>query len=147
VQFINWWLFYIHSSYTILLRCRCLIFLWIYTQSVGLLGRVIGLSQVLYPNTGKHKHRINACARARAHTHTPDIHALSEIRTHDYNVQASKDSSCLRPLGNRDLQLMIHAFQLSYKFAGSVYAVILTATIEWLLFFTRGRKSILIYCN
>jgi hypothetical protein len=39
------------------------IFLWIYTQSVGLLGRVIGPSQGLYLNTGQHKHRIDA------HTH------------------------------------------------------------------------------
>jgi hypothetical protein len=36
------------------------IFLRIYMQSVGLLGRVIGPSQGLYLNTGKHKHRINA---------------------------------------------------------------------------------------
>jgi hypothetical protein len=29
-------------------------------QTVGLLGRVISSSQGLYPNTGEHKHRINA---------------------------------------------------------------------------------------
>jgi hypothetical protein len=29
---------------------------WIYTQSVGLLGRVIGPSQGRYLNTGQHKH-------------------------------------------------------------------------------------------
>jgi hypothetical protein len=38
-------------------------FLWIYTQSIGLLGQVIGPSQGLYLNTGQHKHR-------RKHTHT-----------------------------------------------------------------------------
>jgi hypothetical protein len=39
------------------------IFLWIYyTQSVGLLGRVIGLSQGLYLNTGQQKQN-------NAHTH------------------------------------------------------------------------------
>jgi hypothetical protein len=34
-------------------------------QTVGLLGRGISPSQGLYPNTGQHKHRINA----RTHTH------------------------------------------------------------------------------
>jgi hypothetical protein len=62
-------------------------FLWIYTQTVGLLGRVIGRSQDLYLNTGQHKHRINARA------HTPNIHALSGIRTHDHSVRASEHSS------------------------------------------------------
>jgi hypothetical protein len=60
--------FYLHCSYcfySVLLRCRGVMFnLWIYTQSVGLLGRVIGPSQGPYLNTGQHKHRINA------HTHT-----------------------------------------------------------------------------
>jgi hypothetical protein len=47
--------------YPFLLYCtltvtRFFIFLWIYTQSVGLLGRVIGQSQGLYLNTGQHKH-------------------------------------------------------------------------------------------
>ena len=31
-----------------------------FSQTVGLLRRVISLSQVLYLNTGQHKHRINA---------------------------------------------------------------------------------------
>jgi hypothetical protein len=73
---------------------RLFIFLWIYTQSVGLLGRVIGPSQGLYLNTGQHKHRINA--------HTTSIHSRSWIRTHDHSVRASEDSSCLRPLGYLD---------------------------------------------
>jgi hypothetical protein len=33
-----------------------------------------------------------------AHT---DIHALSEIRTHDHSVRAREDSLCLRPRGHR----------------------------------------------
>jgi hypothetical protein len=33
-----------------------------------------------------------------------DIHALSGIRTHDPNVRASEDSSCLRPRGRCDRQ-------------------------------------------
>jgi hypothetical protein len=36
------------------------------------------------------------------HIHTPNIHALSWIRTHDPGFRASEDSTCLRPLGNRD---------------------------------------------
>jgi hypothetical protein len=36
------------------------------------------------------------------HTHTPNIHALSAIRTHDHSVRASEDSLCLRQLGYRD---------------------------------------------
>jgi hypothetical protein len=36
------------------------------------------------------------------HIHTPNIHALSGIRTHDPNVRTSEDSSCLRPLGYCD---------------------------------------------
>jgi hypothetical protein len=57
-----------------------------FTQTVGLLGRVISQSQGCYLHTGQHEHRINA--------HT-DIHALSGIRTHDPSVPASKYSSCL----------------------------------------------------
>jgi hypothetical protein len=45
-----------------------LIFLILFTQSVGLLGRVLSPSQGRYLHTGQHKHGI------KAHT---DIHALS----------------------------------------------------------------------
>jgi hypothetical protein len=54
---------------------------------VGLLGRVISSSQGLYLNIGPH---------------TQNIHALSEIRTHDPGFRASEDSTCLRQLGYRD---------------------------------------------
>jgi hypothetical protein len=66
-----------------------------HSQSVGLLGQVISSSQGLYLNTGQHKHR-------KTHTHTSNIQALSEIRTHDPSFRASKDSACLRPRGHRD---------------------------------------------
>jgi hypothetical protein len=36
------------------------------------------------------------------HLHTPNIHALCSIRTHDPSFQRSEDSSCLRPLGYCD---------------------------------------------
>jgi hypothetical protein len=52
----------------------------------------ISPSQGLYLHI-EHKHRINA--------HT-DIHALSEIRTHDHSVPVSEDGSCLRWRGNCD---------------------------------------------
>jgi hypothetical protein len=42
--------------------------------------------------THKTTHRINAC--------NTDIHELSGIRTHDPNVRAREDSSCLRPRGH-----------------------------------------------
>jgi hypothetical protein len=60
-------------------------FVIIFTQTVGLLGRVISLSQGRYLYT-QHKHRINA--------HT-DIHTLSGIRTLEPSVRASEDCSCL----------------------------------------------------
>jgi hypothetical protein len=89
---------------------RFFIFLWIYTQTVDLLGRVIGPPQGLYLNTGQHRHRLNARARARTHTRihtqTPGIHALSGIRTHDHSVRACEDSSCLRRLSYRDWHFM-----------------------------------------
>jgi hypothetical protein len=67
-----------------------------FSQTVGLLGRVISSSQGRYLNTWQHKHRINS------YTHTPNIHSLSGIRTHDPSVQASEDSSCLRSRGYCD---------------------------------------------
>jgi hypothetical protein len=67
---------------------------WPYTQSVGLLGRGISLSQGLYLHTIQHKHRINA--------HNTDTHSLSGIRTHDPSVQANEDCPCLRPRGHCD---------------------------------------------
>jgi hypothetical protein len=54
-------------------------------QSVGLLGRGISPSQGRY----LYKHRINT-----------NIHASSEIRTHDPSVPEGEDSSCLRPRGH-----------------------------------------------
>jgi hypothetical protein len=62
--------------------------------TVRLLGRVISSSQGLYLNTGKQKQN--------KHIHTPNIHALNEIRTHDPSVRASEDSSCLKSRGHRD---------------------------------------------
>jgi hypothetical protein len=60
------------------------------TQSVRRLGRVIIPSQGRYLYTGQYKHRINAYT---------DIHALMGVRTPDFSVRASGDSSCLRQRG------------------------------------------------
>jgi hypothetical protein len=49
---------------------RLLQFRIFFTQTVGLLGRVISPSRGRYLHTGQHKQRINAYT---------DIHALSEI--------------------------------------------------------------------
>jgi hypothetical protein len=64
-----------------------------YTQSVGLLGQGISPSQCRYLHIEQRKHRINA--------HT-DIHALSEILTHDPSVRTRVDSWCLRPRDHYD---------------------------------------------
>jgi hypothetical protein len=60
----------------------------LFTQSVGLLGRVISPSQGHHVYIGQHKYRINA------HTNT---YASSVIRTHDRSVREIEDSSFLRP--------------------------------------------------
>jgi hypothetical protein len=51
------------------------------------------------PNTGQHKHRINA--------HT-DIHALGGIRTHDPSVRESEDNSCFMSHVHCDRQFVMH---------------------------------------
>jgi hypothetical protein len=79
---------------TLTCRVLCYFILWTYTQSIGLLGRVIGPSQGLYLNTDQHEHRMN--------THTPNINVRNRIRNHDHGVRASEDSSDFRPLGYRD---------------------------------------------
>jgi hypothetical protein len=70
-----------HSGLRPLIQFRNL-----FSQTVGLLGRVISPSQGRYLKTGQH-------------THIPKTHALSSIQTHDPSVRASEDSSCLRPRG------------------------------------------------
>jgi hypothetical protein len=45
--------------------------------------------------------------------HTPNIHALCGIRTHDPGFRASEDSSCLRPLGYRDRLIKITGYKLN----------------------------------
>jgi hypothetical protein len=64
-------------------------------RSVGPLGRVVSSSQGLYLYT-------NTQTQKNAQTQTPNIHALSAIRTHDHGFRASEDSTRLRPLGYRD---------------------------------------------
>jgi hypothetical protein len=47
----------------------------------------------------------NTRAHAHTRTQTLNIHALSGIRTHDPGFRASKDSTCIRPIGYRDLRM------------------------------------------
>jgi hypothetical protein len=50
-----------------------------------------------------------------------DIHALSEIRTHDPSVRASEDSSCLRLSGHCNRQNLIKFYYwLSQKFHSNI---------------------------
>jgi hypothetical protein len=62
------------------------------------------------------KHRINAYT---------NIHAFSEIRTHDPNIRASDGSSCFRPRGHHDLPC---PFSLQINFLRRWYY----ATEQWL---------------
>jgi hypothetical protein len=52
-------------------------------------------------------HKTHKYTRAHTHTHTPNIHARSEIRTHDHSIRDSEHSSCFRPLGYRDRRSFI----------------------------------------
>jgi hypothetical protein len=94
-----------------------------FSQTVGRLGRVISPSQgrylcmyvcmyvegvgqksgpctatfndlLCFPYRPLPKHRTTQTQNKRIHT--PNIHAMSGIRTHDPSVRASEDSSCLR---------------------------------------------------
>jgi hypothetical protein len=65
-----------------------------FSQTVGVLGRLISPSQGRYLNIGLQKQN--------KRIHTPNIHVLCGIRTHDPSVRASEDSSCLRPRGYCD---------------------------------------------
>jgi hypothetical protein len=84
-----------------------------FSQPAGLLGRVISQSQSRYLNKGQHKQN--------KRIHTPNIQALSGIRTNDLSVQASEDSSCLRPRGYRD--------RLASERAKTVHALDRAATV------------------
>jgi hypothetical protein len=78
-------------------------------QTVGLLGRVISSSQSRY------LHRTIQTQNKRIHT--PHIHALIGIRTHDPSVRASEDSSCLRPRGYCDG----HTMEYTRKYTSSTF--------------------------
>jgi hypothetical protein len=64
------------------------------------------------------KHRTQ---KQNKHIHTPNIHALSGIRTHDHNVRASEDSSCLSQRGYCD--------RLASERAKTVHALDRSATV------------------
>jgi hypothetical protein len=53
--------------------------------------------------------------------HTPNIHALCGILTHDPGFRASEDSSCLRPLGYRDRQNAIRRTEIQKQITNTLY--------------------------
>jgi hypothetical protein len=55
-----------------------------FTQTVRLLGHVISPSQGRYLYKGQHKHTLNAHS---------NIHALSDIRTHEPSIRANEDGA------------------------------------------------------
>jgi hypothetical protein len=94
---IEYFFFYVYSSYTVLLRCRGL--------DLFTFGRTPWTSdQPVARPLPKHRttQTQNKSIHTHTHTHTPNIHNLSGIRTHDHSVRASEDSSCLRLLGYSD---------------------------------------------
>jgi hypothetical protein len=106
--------FFLYSS---LLGLGCFFQFLDVTQAAGLLGRGISPSQCLYLNTGQHKQN--------KHIYTPNIHALSGIRTHYHSVRAREDSLCLRALGYRDRLASaraktVHALDRSATVTGAV---------------------------
>jgi hypothetical protein len=78
-----------------------------FTQTVGLLGRVISPSQGRYLHTGQHKCRMNA---------PTDIRISSGILTHDPSSRASEDSSCLRRRFHCDLHKELYGAENIYVF-------------------------------
>jgi hypothetical protein len=84
-----------------------------FSQTTGLLARAISSSQGLYMNTGQHKQN--------KRIHTPNIYALSGIRTYGPSVRVSEDSSRLRPRGYRD--------RLASERAKTVHALDRAATV------------------
>jgi hypothetical protein len=65
----------------------------IFSQAVGLRGRVTSSSQGLYLNRGQHKQK---------NADTVNIHAQGGIRTRNQGLRAIEDCTCLRPVGYRD---------------------------------------------
>jgi hypothetical protein len=101
----------------------------IFTQTVGLLGRVISPLQCLYLHIKQHKHGINA--------HT-DNHALSEISTDDLNVRANEDSTCLKSLGHRDRPVFVITSNISCSLGPVIKTASKIQGASFLLSFTHA---------
>jgi hypothetical protein len=87
-------------------------------HSVGLLGWVARPLPV-------HKHR-----KTHIHTQKPNIHALSEIWTHDPGFRASEDNACFRPLAYRD-RLYIGTEYVNILSIGTSSFCIITGLPKW----------------
>jgi hypothetical protein len=70
------------------------------------------------------KHRTTQTQNKRINT--PNIHALSGMRTHDPSVRASEDSLCLRPRG--------HCDRLASELAKTVHALDRAATVTVIVY-------------
>jgi hypothetical protein len=91
--------FFVHSSYTVLLRCPGFSFFF---------GSIHNRQESLDEWSARRKASTSAQDNTTQNkrTHTPNIHAVSGIRTHDHSVRVNEDSSFLRPLGYRDWPLV-----------------------------------------
>jgi hypothetical protein len=95
-----------------------------FSQTVGLLGRVISSSQGRYLYTGQHKQN--------KRIHTPNIHSLSGIRTHNPSIRTNEDSSCHRPRGYCDRHVL--------RMRACFYQVSSNFVMEWVTLLCRTRE-------
>jgi hypothetical protein len=94
--------FYSHSSYGVEL--------FNFSLDLYTIGRTPWMSD--RPQKASTLIQNNTNTEKRAHT--PNIHALSGIRTHDHSVRASEDSSGLRLLGHCDRHYSIYCIYSKY---------------------------------
>jgi hypothetical protein len=63
--------------------------------------------------------------------HTPNIHAPSGIRTHDPNIRASEDSTCIRPRCYYDWPTTLHVTILS-RVGGLLDEMMGSSSDDWI---------------
>jgi hypothetical protein len=106
-----------------------------FSQTVGLLGRVISLSQGPLP-----EHRTTQTQNKRIHI--PNIHAVSGIRTHDPSVPSGWRqfmSACLGTTSREDETVVLEVFRLScgiyFLFPECVLCVLPIASLNFILLY------------
>jgi hypothetical protein len=99
----------IYDSTIFLLNLGCFFsFLIIYTVGSTPWTGDQPVGRLIPAHTEQHKHKIHVNAR------NTEIRALSGIRNHDPSVQASEDSSCLKPRDHCDRPYCCLAYLLSH---------------------------------